>query len=259
VCELVQQFVCFHICMERLTLDCRSTSCRSCSKGRASTPRSRATRRLQLAARFVMRYICEQGSKAVLVSRLLAATPAPAPAPAPAAAPAVPAAAPAAAPAPAPAAPSVTVTASSPAANDEAARLQRRMEKFGVPASAPAAAASDAEAEKIKKRGMPVTGQRLYRSRSLALGSTSFPPDSSILFCCRSKVRHWCWQRCPFQGRRRRRGAKKGAFASGSHVASCFNVLACRRARRSSRPKLPPRPPPKKPPGYVFPVPPASC
>jgi hypothetical protein len=114
----------------------------------------------------VIHYICAQGSKAVLVSRLMAAAtatataPAPVPAPAPAAAAAVTAATPAPAPAPAPAAQSVAVTASSAAVSDEAARLQRRMEKFGVPASTPSAATSDAEAEKIKKRGMPVACER---------------------------------------------------------------------------------------------------
>ena len=112
----------------------------------------------------VLRHVLKlgQGSKAVLVSRLVAAGPAAA-APAPAGA----ASAGAAAAAPAPVASTVTAssapaeaaaqapapaaaTATNAAADDEAARLQRRMEKFGVPASS----ASDAEAERIKKRGM---------------------------------------------------------------------------------------------------------
>ena len=106
--------------------------------------------------------IFQQGSKAVLVSRLVAASaaaPAAADAAAPAPAPTAPSAAPAAAPAAAvPTNQSTTPSASvnfsaTAAADDEAARLQKRMEKFGTVASAPAAAVSDAEAERIKKRG----------------------------------------------------------------------------------------------------------
>ena len=110
----------------------------------------------------VLRHVLKlgQGSKAVLVSRLVAAAPAaaaaaPAPAGAAAAAPAPVAStvtassAPAEAAAQAPA-PAAATTATNAAADDEAARLQRRMEKFGVPASS----ASNAEAERIKKRGM---------------------------------------------------------------------------------------------------------
>ena len=105
--------------------------------------------------------IFQQGSKAVLVSRLVAAAaaaPAAADAAAPAPAPTAPSAAPAAAPAAAvptnqSTTPSASVNISATAADDEAARLQKRMEKFGTVASAPAAAVSDAEAERIKKRG----------------------------------------------------------------------------------------------------------
>jgi hypothetical protein len=109
-------------------------------------------------------YLFGQGPKAVLVARLVAAAPAAAPAPAPATAPAPTpaAAAPAAAtPAAAAAVPvanssasAAAATPTSAAADDEAARLQRRMEKFGVPAAAAAPAASNADAERIKKRGM---------------------------------------------------------------------------------------------------------
>jgi hypothetical protein len=124
--------------------------------------------------------VLHQGSKAVLVARFLAASaPAtPAPAPAPAVPASVPAATSAAAAAPANQASASSTPTSSAAANDEAARLQRRLEKFGATASAtvaaaPAAAVSDAQAEKIKKRGSLRHDESEYL-HNLCLASSSF-------------------------------------------------------------------------------------
>jgi hypothetical protein len=160
--------------------------------------------------------VSQQGSKAVLVSRLVAAAasaaaaPAPAAAAAPAPAPTAPSAAPAAAPAAAvpsnqSTAPSGAVNFSATAADDEAARLKKRMEKFGTVASAPAAAVSDAEAERIKKRGSFLLYQPAIDTHS---------PDTRILICCRGKVRHGRRKQWRFQGRRGGRGAKKGALGN---------------------------------------------
>ncbi len=143
--------------------------------------------------------ICEksfdfyQGSKAVLVSRLLAAAPAAIAAPAPAPAPAVPNATPVAAAsavksAEFPSAPAFSATPSSAAADDEAARLRRRMEKFGVPATAPATAASIADAERLKKRG-----KWLAQNAALFSGSHAVPSPPPLRGCCRDEIRNWWW------------------------------------------------------------------